>query len=75
MEQGVILFLKINIGSNSESSQPFLYQGDGKFLRLFKQGDNPFANGSIKPFDGKSVIIAGNFGENDLFYVSSIEEI
>ncbi len=75
MEQGIIFFIKINIGSKSESSQPFLYQGGGKFLRLFKQGDNPFVNESIKYFDGKSVKITGNFGENNLFYVNSIEEI
>ncbi len=75
MEQGIIFFIKINIGSKSESSQPFLYQGDGKFLRLKKQGDNPFANESIKPFDGKKVRVTGQKNETDVFCVDSIEEI
>lgn len=75
MEQGIIFFLKINIGSKSESNQPFLYQGGGKFLRLVKQGDNPFVNESIIDFDKKAVKVTGNLGENDIFNVNTIEEI
>ncbi len=75
MEQGIIIFIKIDIGSKSESSQPFLYQGKGKLLRLYKQGDNPFSNESLKPFDGKTVRIEGNPDENDIFCVNLIEEI
>lgn len=75
MKQGIIIFTKINIGSKSECIQPFLYQGSGRFLRLWKQGDNPFDNESIKPFDGKKVKVIGQKNENDVFCVDSIEEI
>lgn len=75
MEQGIIIFSKINIGSKSESYQPFLYQGYGKFFLLRKRGDNPFVNESIKAFDGKRVRITGTKNENDVFLVESIEEI
>lgn len=74
MEQGVIIFSKINIGSKSERYQPFLYQGEGKFLRLRKEGDNPFVNENLKPFDGKTVKITGTQEGNDVFCVQSIEE-
>lgn len=74
MQQGIIVFSKINIGSKSECYHPFLYQGEGRFLRLRKPGDNPFVNESLKPFDGKFVKITGNLDENDVFCVESVEE-
>lgn len=75
MEQGIVIFMLADIGTRCESIRPFLYQGNGEFLRIWKQGDNPFINESIKPFDGKKVKVIGHKNENDVFCVDLIEEI
>ncbi len=75
MEQGIIIFLKTNIGSKSESLQPFLYQNGGKIIRLSKQGDNPFENESLKPFDGEKVKVTAENITDEIMYIDSIEKI
>ena len=71
--EGTIVFLKIFVGTKSESLQPHLYLGEGKMIRLRKEGDNPFDNESLWPFDGKKVRVQGKVNEEGILYVESLE--
>ena len=75
MEKGIVIFMLAYAGTMSESIRPFLYQGNGEFLHLWKEGDNPFQNDSLIPYDGKKVRVIGQKNGNDVFCVDSIEEI
>ena len=63
MFRGTIVFMLCNQGSKSEGLFPFLYEGNGSFLRLYKEGDNPFENESLKVFDGQVVDLEGDWNE------------
>ena len=71
---GLVVFMRTNIGSRSECVIPFLYVGKARFIYLWVPCDNPFENLSLKDFDGKRVLISGDYGENNIFYVGKIEE-
>ena len=75
VKEGIVVFIQTDTGSKSESVQPYLYQGNGEMVRLWKQGDNPFEQNALKPFDGKRVAITGETDENDVLCVRAIEEI
>ena len=64
--------MKSDIGSKSESLQPYLYVGGGDMIRLFKAGDNPFENETMKPFDAMKVSIVGECDENGVLWVDTI---
>jgi len=55
---GVVVFLRSDIGSKSESMKPYLYQGrDIPLLPIRMKNDNPFENSSLVKFDGRRVIV------------------
>ena len=69
--RGIVVFLKTFCGTKSESVQPFLYLGRGETVRIHKEGDNPFENTSLLPFDGKEVVIEGEMRPNDLLQIEA----
>lgn len=75
MYKGIIVFMLCDEKSKSECLQPFLYLGEGKFIRVWKKGDNPFEHASFQSFDGKQVMLIGELDENDEFCVTEIQEI
>jgi len=75
-KRGTLVFLKANVGSKSERIAPYLYAGkDEPLLPLFKEGDNPFENKTLVPFDGAHVEVVGNAERGNDFIVSKIEII
>ena len=71
--KGVVVFLRVNEGSKSESVAPFLYQGkDARPVPLFLRGDNPFENGGLSAYDGMCVEVAGATGRGDVFEVEDV---
>lgn len=74
VKEGIVVFMQTDKGSKSQSVQPYLYQGNGEMVRLWKQGDNPFEQNALKPYDGKRVCVTGSTDENDILCVSEIEE-
>lgn len=72
--EGTIVFQKNNIGTKSESVQPFLYVNQNQVIHLFMQNSNPFENNQLKEFDGKSVFVKGKI-HNGTFVVESIENV
>ena len=73
MLEGVIVFLRINIGSKSEGLHPFLYQGDGKLTKVWKFDDYSFQGNLLKEYDGKRVKIDGTLTETETFVIKEIE--
>jgi len=73
MHSGIIVFKLCNEGSKSEGLYPFLYTGEGNFIRLYKEGDNPFENQALKDFDGEAVKITGEVREDMSISVTHIE--
>ena len=73
MFRGTIVFMLCNQGSKSEGLFPFLYEGNGSFLRLYKEGDNPFENESLKVFDGQVVDLEGDWNEKSELIVTEIK--
>ena len=74
--RGYVLFLPYAGGSKSESFRPVLATSHGANLTLYRKGDNPFENESIRPFHGKFCEVAGAPDrERRLIEVESIEEM
>lgn len=63
-----------NLGSKSEKLAYFIVRPDGNHFRIYKEGDNPFTNPSLLPFDGTEVEILGDF-DGDLFVVKDIQKL
>ena len=61
--EGVVVFLPFGAGSKSESLKPFLYIDRDTKVRIWVKDDNPFENRLLSSFDGKYVIIKGNFNK------------
>ncbi len=75
MHYGTIVFQIINTGSKSEGLHPFLYEGNGEFLKVWLEDDCSFEGDALKPYDGKSVIIEGALDEEvDIFIIENIQE-
>ena len=74
MYKGIIVFMLCDEKSKSECLQPFLYLGEGNFIRVWKKGDNPFENESFQAFDGKEVVLTGVLDEQDDLCVTEIQE-
>ena len=68
---GAVIFRKIDIGSKSESVQPFLYINQNQVIHIFKENSNPFENDILHQYDGKFVTLKGSLKENTFV----IEEI
>lgn len=72
MYNGIIVFKKCNSGSKSEGIYPFLYIGNGAFIRVFDPNDNPFTNENLHTYDGQAVTIEGALDENEILLVQKI---
>lgn len=70
--KGVVVFMTSEKGSKSEGVYPYLYTGNGEFVRIYKEGDNPFENRTFKKYDGQRVELEGEFNENEWYVVSGI---
>lgn len=75
MRYGTIVFQLKNIGSKSEGLTPFLYEGKGSFLKVWKDGDCSLFGEGLIPYDGKRVAIGGEIDEDyDIFLIENIQE-
>ena len=72
MYEGIVVFMEGNKGSKSEGLYPYLYVGDGKYFRIRVATDDSFDNISLRDYDGKRVIVDGNFNDNGVYYVDTI---
>lgn len=72
MKTGIIEFILSGVGSKSEKMQPFLKEADGNLVEIYKEGDNPFKNESLKPYEGKTVTITGEENEYGAFIIDTI---
>ena len=70
--KGIIVFLETFKGTKSESLQPFLYMGQGRTIRVYKKGDNPFENASFSCFDAKEVWLEGELNEDGVLEVETV---
>lgn len=75
MKTGIIEFILSNVGSKSEKMQPFLKEEDGNLVEVFKEGDNPFNNDTLKEYEGKKVTITGEENEYGLFVIDTINVV
>ncbi len=73
MKTGKIEFILSGVGSKSEKMQPFLREADGSLVEIFKEGDNPFKNESLKEYEGKTVTVTGEENEYGLLIIDTIE--
>ncbi len=71
--EGIIMFMLENKQSKSEMVAPFLYQGQGQFVRVRMKEENPFENNTLQAYDGKMVVLNGEM-DDDLFLISEISE-
>ncbi len=72
--KGIIVFKSANAKSKSEGVFPYLYLGNGEFVKIRLEDANPFENEELKAFDTKKVIVEGEFNENNTFIATSIKE-
>ena len=75
MKTGIIEFILSNVGSKSEKMQPFLKEEDGNLVEVFKEGDNPFNNDTLKEYEGKKVTVTGEENEYGVFIIDTVEVI
>ena len=75
MIRGTVIFKLTNVGSKSESEQPFLSLQEGVEFRIMAKGDNPFMHDLLRPYENKEVEIDGKFNERKIFIVTDIKEI
>ena len=69
---GTVVFILENKGSKSEGTFPFLYLGNGEFVRVWLDGDiSAFGNG-FREFDGMRVTLVGEKNEQGVFIVTKI---
>ena len=71
VKEGIIIFLKQNIGSKSEGVYPFLYVSFNEIIRVYKIDDNPLSNESFFSFDAKTVRLKGTL-KDSYFEVAQI---
>ncbi|MBP5673236.1 MAG: hypothetical protein J6X49_12670 [Victivallales bacterium] len=71
--EGTIVFLLANQGSKSESFTPYLYINQETVVKILYKGDNPFENTSLRPYDGRRVMIFGKQKSNGTFIIEKIE--
>lgn len=71
---GTVVFIKGNIGSKSEAVLPYLYVNRSEVVKILVNGDNPFENNMLLPYDGKKITAAGCLKSNGMFIIESISE-
>lgn len=71
---GTVVWWIENAGSKSEAALPHLYVGrETPPVVLMKEGDNPFENNSLQPYDGRRVTVVGERNANGVLIVESVE--
>ena len=73
--KGTVVFLPANQRSKSEGFFPYLYMNRDEKVKLLLNGDNPFENKGLLPFDGKAVEIAGRRKRNGTFAIERISVV
>lgn len=72
---GIIRFQVTNAGSKSEAVTPALDRGpDAPSLPVMMQGDNPFENQLLRPYEGCEVEVTGTMSKSRLI-IDSIKRI
>jgi len=75
MFKGVIVFKFTNAGSKSEGMFPFLYTGEGNFIKIWLEGDTSLYGDELKVYDGKAVEITGAINEYSILAITEIKII
>ncbi|MBR2341356.1 MAG: hypothetical protein IKA72_02990 [Clostridia bacterium] len=75
MMKGKIVFELTNVGSKSQGEFPFLVVEEGKKIKIGFRGDNPFEQPTLHLYEGKDVVVEGEFNENGKFIATSISEV
>lgn len=70
--KGIVIFRAENKRSKSEGMFPYLYIGEGEFVRIKLENDNPFENNGLWEYDSKKVDVCGELNELNTFIISSI---
>ena len=73
--KGIIIFKQANEKSKSEGLFPFLYLGNGEFVKIHVEEDNPFENETLKKYDCQKVEIEGELNDNGTFVIEDEENI
>lgn len=72
---GIIRYQVTNAGSKSEAVTPVLDRGpDAPSLLVMMQGDNPFENQLLRPYEGCEVEVQGTMSKS-MFIIDSIKRI
>ena len=56
---GTVIFMPSNTSSKSEAVLPYLYNNKNEVVQIYFEGDNPFENNTLVPFDGKKISVTG----------------
>ena len=75
IREGTVVYKLINVGSKSERLTPFLYEGNGQFLKIWMHGDSSLFSDYLKKYDGKHITLLGEINEYDVFLIETIEEV
>lgn len=73
MIKGKVVFILTDVGSKSEGEYPFIELGKGKRAKVYLEGDDPFGNGGMRDYEGKTVVAEGEFNEYGIFIAKSVE--
>lgn len=73
--QGTIVYQLINAESKSERLVPYLYQGGGAYVKIWKPNEDMSLKDSLTEYDGKRVCVQGNLNEYEVIIVEQIEEV
>lgn len=74
MLNGTIVFKLTNIGSKSEGLRPFLYLGNGVFEQVWLVDDVSLDGSELRLYDTKKVSVTGEYTQQNIFLIQSIEE-
>lgn len=72
---GEISFELDKIGSKSESMVPFINLEDGSKIPVYKVGDNPFENESLKELEGQLISVSKRSFRNGVMRIENFEVI
>ena len=71
---GTVIFMPSNANSKSEAVLPYLYNNKNEVVQIYFEGDNPFENNKLVPFDGKKISVTGYKKSNKKFIITNISE-
>lgn len=70
---GTVVYRYENKGSKSEGMFPYLYIQNGRFVKIWLDGDYSLFGDDLKKFDGRHVSVRGTRNEYDYLIVTHIE--